>query len=80
MNAQALGHEEVLCFVKNRFVPSPANENKTPLSFEAKMTRVKAPTLDNLFDVETSTILQDKASEKSESPSSTAVCDCIPSW
>ena len=43
--AQALGHEEVLRFVKNRFVPSLGNENKPLVSFEAKMTRVKAPRL-----------------------------------
>ena len=57
--AQALGHEEVLRFVKNRFVPSLANENKPLVSFEAKMTKVKAPTLENLFDMETSTAMQD---------------------
>ena len=57
--AQALGHEDVLRFVKNSFVPSLANENKPLVSFEAKLTKVKAPTLDKLFDVETSTAMQD---------------------
>ena len=57
--AQALGHEEVLRFVKKRFVPSLAKENKPLVTSEAKMTKVKASTLDNLFDVETSTVMQD---------------------
>ena len=64
INAQALGHEEVLYFVKNRFVPSSANGNKPPVSFQEKMTKVKAPTLDNLFDVETSSAMHDKQVKK----------------
>ena len=45
--------------LSKRFVPSLAKENKPLVSFEAKMTKVKASTLDNLFDVETSTAMQD---------------------
>ena len=70
--AQALGHEEVLCFVKNHFVPSLAKENKPLLSFEAKITKVEASTLGNLFDMETC--------DKSKSSCSAEVCDGIPSW
>ena len=69
--AQALGHE-VLRIVENRFVPSLAKENKPLLSFEAKITKVEASTLGNLFDVETC--------DKSKSSCSAEVCDGIPSW
>ena len=44
---------------KNAFIPYLAKENNPLVSFEAKMTKVKASTLDNLFDVETSTAMQD---------------------
>ena len=52
----------MLC--QNRFVPSSANGNKPPVSFQEKMTKVKAPTLDNLFDVETSSAMHDKQVKK----------------
>ena len=70
--AQALGHEEVLRFVKKHLVPSLAKENKPLLSFEAKITKVEASTLGNMFDVETC--------DKSKSSCSAEVCDGIPSW
>ena len=50
LKTQELGHNELLSFVRERFVVKEEKENPD-VAFTATMTKTKAPTFANLFDV-----------------------------
>ena len=51
VNAEKHGIEHMLNFIKSRFMSGPDTPDHSGIRFTARFTKVKAPTLNNIYDV-----------------------------